>query len=294
MPQRRTLVAQTVPLAGRGLFSGEHTSAIVAPASSGGIRFQRRDLPGRPTVEARIENVARTPAQAGLPEGFPARSTILVSQEDPACTVMTVEHVMSALTALGVTDAIIAVDGPEIPILDGGASDFVTFMLGVGLGNIGWVEPIVVTREIVVEDGTGGRITASPTDEQVSEFNYFLDYGTTSPIHAQSASWSGDTGVYVGQVAPARTFCLKAEAEAMKRMGLFKDFEPSDLLVIDDDGTPIDNAMRYHDEPARHKLLDLIGDLGLAGAPLLARITAERSGHALNHALVRAVLDGAR
>lgn len=291
MPQRRTLVSQTVAINGRGLFTGEHTSVIIAPASAGGILFQRRDLPGRPSVEAVIANVAKDPAHAGLPKNFPARNTILVSPDDPACVVLTVEHIMSALGALGVTDAIIAVEGPEIPILDGGAADFAANILHIGLGAIGWVEPITLPREVVVEDGRGGKIVGQPTSDPVAEFTYELEYGPGSPIHPQTASWAGDVGVYLGQVAPARTFCLRAEAEAMKAAGLFKDFSPSDLLVFDDDGSPIENAMRFHDEPARHKLLDLIGDLALLGGPLLANVTATRSGHALTHAFCRAVLE---
>ena len=290
MPQRRTLVSQTVSINGRGLFTGEHTSVIIAPASAGGIRFQRRDLPGRPEVDALIANVAKDPAEAGLPAGFPARNTILVNRDEPGCSVLTVEHVLSALWALGVTDAIVAVDGPEVPIMDGGASEFVANMLHVGLGNIGWVDPIELTREIAVEDGKGGRIVGRPTSDPVPEFIYELDYGANAPIPPQAASWSGDTGAYVSQVGPARTFCLQAEAEAMRRMGLFKDFTPEDMLVIDDKGSAIDNAFRYHDEPARHKLLDLIGDLALAGVPIHGQITATRSGHALTHAFCRELL----
>jgi UDP-3-O-acyl-N-acetylglucosamine deacetylase len=186
MPQRRTLVSQTVSINGRGLFTGEHTSVIIAPASAGGIRFQRRDLPGRPEVDALIANVAKDPTEAGLPAGFPARNTILVNRDEPGCSVLTVEHVLSALWALGVTDAIVAVDGPEVPIMDGGASEFVTNMLHVGLGNIGWVDPIELTREIAVEDGKGGRIVGE-TDEfglnAIGEKYHMRDFHATI-LHA--------------------------------------------------------------------------------------------------------------
>lgn len=289
MPSKRTLASQTITLRGRGLFSGVMTSVVIAPAPRGGIVFHRFDLPGRPSVRASLENVISKPEAIGLPADFPLRNTTLLSSDDPPCWVMTVEHILSALAALDVYDAIIAVDGPEVPILDGSAADFLQNMLHVGLGNIGWTEPITIDRELTVEDGKGGRITCRPTTDPVSTFTYQLDYGAGAAILPQEASWSGDTGIYLGQVAPARTFCLEKEAQAMRAAGMFRDFSPSDLLVFDSNGSPIDNALRYHDEPARHKLLDLIGDLALLGRPILGEITATRSGHALTHELSRMI-----
>lgn len=289
MPQRKTLVTQTAPISGRGLFSGTESTIIIAPASRGGIVFRRRDLPGQPEIAASLDNLVTDPTRIGLPRGFPARNTMLCDPQDHGCFVMTVEHVMSALAGIGVTDAIVSVDGIEIPILDGGAADFAEHVLHCGLGAVGFVEPIVIDREIVVEDGRGGRIVAQPTMEGCSQFFYELDYGTGAPIEPQSAEWFGDPGVYYGQIAPARTFCLEAEAKAMRQAGMFEHFSPSDLLVIGDDGVPIDNAMRFHDEPARHKLLDLIGDLALIGRPISGVIKASKSGHALTHQFSRAL-----
>jgi UDP-3-O-acyl-N-acetylglucosamine deacetylase len=98
----------------------------------------------------------------------------------------------------------------------------------------------------------------------------------------------GDAKAYIGQVAPARTFSTLAEAQAMRQMGMFAQFTPKDLLVIGPDG-PVDNALRYPDEPARHKVLDMVGDLSLCGRAIIGRVVATRSGHWLNHEMARAL-----
>lgn len=283
--------AQSSPFLGRGLFTGERTSVTLAPAASGGIVFQRRDLPGRPEVAASLARVIASPEAIGLPRGFPLRNTTLKSDEDPQCFVMTVEHVLSALWAMSVTDAIVVVDGPEVPILDGSAHDFAAHLLSDGMGAIGHVDAIVIREPVRVEDGRGGVIEAVPTPDPVPTFTYRLDYGPGAPIEPQEFSWSGNEGLYYSQVAGARTFSLRAEAEAMQKAGLFKDFGPEDLLVVGDDGRPIANAFRFHDEPARHKLLDLIGDLALLQRPIDGVVTATRSGHALTHEFSRAVME---
>jgi UDP-3-O-acyl-N-acetylglucosamine deacetylase len=152
----------------------------------------------------------------------------------------------------------------------------------------------VITREVVVERG-GARIVAGPRTGAGCLFRYELDYGPAAPIAAQSASWDSGTPdaaeVYEREVAPARTFCTEAEARAFRAAGLFGDRSPRDMLVIGEEG-PIDNAYRFENEPARHKLLDLIGDLALVGRPLHGEVVAMRSGHALNHELAAALADG--
>jgi UDP-3-O-acyl-N-acetylglucosamine deacetylase len=290
MPQRKTLVAQTAPISGRGLFSGTESTIIIAPAARGGIVFRRRDLSGQPEVSATVNNLVTDPTEIGLPRGFPARNTMLCDPQEKSCFIMTVEHVMSALAGIGVTDAVVVIDGIEVPILDGGAAAFAEHVLHCGLGAVGFVEPMIIDREFVVEDGRGGKIVAQPTTEACSQFVYELDYGPGAPIEAHRAEWFGDPGVYYGQIAPARTFCLESEANAMRQAGMFEHFTPSDLLVIGDNGVPLDNAFRFHDEPARHKLLDLIGDLALIGRPISGVVHASKSGHALTHRLSRALL----
>lgn len=267
--------------AGVGLFTGKHASVRIERAAPGtGMQFRRTDLPGKPTIAATIANLSRRavhPAFARLP----ARCTSLELPDSDRIGVATVEHILSALVGLGITDALIDVEGEEIPIGDGSAALIVEAILASDITNhLAPVEPIIVNRPISVSDSSGARIDAEPSDRP--RYTYHLDYGPASPITPQSASWAGDADDYATNIAPARTFCLEEEARAMQALGLFKALTPRDMLVFGVRG-PIDNTLRFPNEPARHKLLDLIGDLALAGRPIQGRITATRSGHALNH-----------
>jgi UDP-3-O-acyl-N-acetylglucosamine deacetylase len=133
----------------------------------------------------------------------------------------------------------------------------------------------------------------SPRRAPGCSYTYELDYGPPTPgvfaLGQQRATWDGSATQYASEVAPARTYCLEQEAMVMRSMGLFAHLTPREMLVLGTSG-PIDNALRFDDEPARHKLLDLIGDLALIGAPLQADVVATRSGHALAHEAARAVL----
>ena len=289
MTPRRTL-AGGARVWGVGLFSARPAAVAIRPGAAG-IVFRRTDLPGAPEVPARADYVLGRdlsgPAR-GLkgpaPGPAPGRNTTLVRGD---AGVATTEHVLSALAGLGVTDAVIDVSGPEVPILDGSALPFVEAVVRTGVVHLPEpAEPLVLTREVVVEAG-GGRIVAGPARGGRPRFTYELDYGPGAPIPPQSASWSPGED-YAALVAPARTFCLEVEARAMREAGLFAHLSPRDMLVIGPAG-PIDNTLRFPDEPARHKLLDLIGDLALVGRPLLAEVTATRSGHALNAALAAAL-----
>jgi len=148
------------------------------------------------------------------------------------------------------------------------------------------IEPIRLVQTIYIED-SDASITVEPSDEP--HYRYELDYGD-GPIEAAAVAWSGDRASFMERIAPARTFCLKREADAMSQAGLFAHLSPRDMLVIDENG-PIANEYRFGDECAYHKLLDLIGDLALVGRPLIARVSAVRSGHALAHRAARAIIE---
>src|SRR5690606_8732256 len=140
-------------------------------------------------------------------------------------------------------------------------------------------EPVTVSRG-------EASITALPRQTSGWSVRYELDYGPGGPMLPQAAVWDGTAAMYTREIAPARTFCTDREAEAMRRAGLFANLSPREMLVIGPDG-PIENTCRFENEPARHKLLDVIGDLSLVGRPIQADIVARRSGHALNHELAR-------
>lgn len=276
---RRTL-AGPARLAGPALFTGADTALTIRPANAGDgltVRSHACD------AAAAIANLSDRPVHPV----FASLKPRCTSLDIHAHALATVEHALSALAGLGVTDAVLETDDPEIPILDGSALPFVERILAAGLRDLGrTTEPVTLTRPIEIRD-EDALITAEPAD--AIDYTYELDYGPGSPIPPGVARWTGDPRDYETDIAPARTFSTLAEAKQMQSLGLFARFTPRDLLVVGPDG-PVDNAWRFPDEPARHKLLDLIGDLALLGRPLVARVRARKTGHAHTHALVRAIL----
>jgi len=239
------------------------------------------------TTPLRVSAVTDDASWAGLPAGVPVRNTTLRTPSGQY--IATIEHLASALSALGHWSLRAELDAPEVPILDGSALPFADALRA--LGPPGASPPPLVLREPVEVSAGNAAIRAEPSapGSQI-EYTYRLDYGPNSPLKPHDATWRGSPDEYLNDIAPARTFSLRAEAEAAQRAGLFRHLTPSEMVVIGDDGHPIDNAWRLPNEPARHKLLDLIGDLALLGRPLHARVTATRAGHALTHELCRRIL----
>jgi len=264
----------TSTLRGTGLFTSTSTTITIEPCTTGGLRFVTDGV----VIEASLKNRTNTPIHPAFAQTS-ARNTNLAKPGERAPAVLTTEHVLAACAGLGVWHANLILEGPEVPI----ARVFVSLLEGAHAAPI---EPIVITEPIVVERG-GARIEARPLAPGVSAtFSYELDYGRGAVIEPQRAQWAvGDREAFAQEIAPARTFCLQAEAQAMRAAGMFAAFSPADMLVVGDDGEPIENSWRFDNEPARHKLLDMIGDLALLGRPLCAEVVATRSGHALNHAL---------
>ncbi len=279
-------------MTGPTLFTGVRATLTVRPAPPHtGIVFRTGAHTSIPALASHI-----------VPES--RRTVLAVDPADPfSPRVQTVEHILSALAGLGITDTILDLDGPEVPIGDGSAKLFTDALAAAGIVPLAPApaptsptpEPrhgTIRVREPFFLEEDDGRIEASPPANGELELTYDLDYGPDSPIPAQTASLHfagpGAAASYVESIAPARTFCLLDEAQAMRKMGLFRHLDPSDMLVIGPRG-PIDNTYRFANEPARHKLLDLLGDLSLAGGAIHGRIRAYRSGHTLNHAMARAL-----
>lgn len=294
---RRTLAAAAV-VRGVGLFTERDVCCAILPAEPGtGLCFRRTDLPDPTNIHARIGSLASSPVHPAFAR-IPPRHTAVVSDTHPDAIVYTTEHLLGALAGLGLTDALIELDAPEVPIGDGSAKPFTDAIHAAGLreirpeGALGTISPLTLDAPVTVTSPDGrATITAEPIGaDETPTYRYELDYGPNAPVPAQAAEWRGDAAGFVTDVAPARTFSLAAEAQQMQALGLFRRFSPRDLLVIDDTGAPVDNAWRGECEPARHKLLDLIGDLALVGRPIHARIIAARAGHALNHEMARALV----
>lgn len=271
-------VARPVTVSGKGLLLGKNADLVIAPAPAGeGIVFQRTDIEPNVQIPAIVANTTNR-----------ARRTTLSSGD---VTVETVEHLMSALAGLGIDNAVIRLDGPEVPCGDGSAMPFVEQILQAGTVEQDLPRRIMkVHSSICLQDGEA-MIAAFPTEQPGMQVVYDLDYGDASwRIAQQTQTWNSANRTYATDVAPARTFSLQEEAQALQSQGMCTHLSPSEMLVIGEDG-PIDNAFRFDNEPVRHKILDIIGDLYLAGSFIQGRIVASKSGHALNRQLCKAIIE---
>jgi UDP-3-O-acyl N-acetylglucosamine deacetylase len=269
---QRTL-AGPAEVEGIGFLTGATVRLRFLPAPpSTGVVFVRTDLRNRPRIPADVENVTGTqrrttlghaPAQVGL-----------------------VEHVLASLAGLKIDNCVVELNAPEPPGLDGSAREFVRVLCAAGAV----VQPCprygyAVTEPVVVAAG-GATLALHPADDSGLTLSYFLDYGLTSPIGRQVHTQALTPGTFISDLAPCRTFLLLREAEELLRQGLGSRTTTGDLLVFGPSG-PIDNRLRFGNEPARHKVLDMVGDLALFGADLCGHVVAYRSGHPLNVELVR-------
>jgi len=287
MSLSRTTVAGDAAVSGVGLFTARPATVTIRPAADG-LTFRRADLPGSPTIRVHPDRLIELP---GLPPAMRARNTTLAAAEAPGVFVSTTEHVLSALAAAGITDALIELTGPEVPIMDGSAQAFSEAIACAGTRPLdSALPPRRLARSITVTLGPAS-ITAVPHEAPVCRLEYRLDYGPGAALAASAAVIElGDAespARFRREIAPARTYCLAAEARAMRALGLFSHVTTAQMLVIGEDGRPVEQEWRFDDEPARHKLLDLIGDLFLAGPLPRASIVAHRSGHALNQIMAR-------
>jgi len=266
-------IRQPATLQGRGLFHGEHATLTFKPAPvNHGILFVRTDA-GGVMIPAGVGHVVKR-----------ARRTTLKSGE---VSIDTCEHCLSALAGLGIDNIRIEVSGPEIPALDGSAQPFLEALEQAGIEQTDQLRHRLVVREPVMVRQHDAVACAMPSDDPEPELVYELDYGCKGPIPRQLQVFSFANGNYGEEIAPSRTFILAEEAKRLRTHGLGTHLEPEDVLVLGEDGPVGNNALRFDDEPVRHKMLDLIGDLYLLGTPIQGRVTAYKAGHALNHKLVR-------
>ncbi len=267
---RRTLAAPTAVLSGVGLHSGAATTVRLRPAPPGaGLVF--RESPSGQEIAALAGNVVDT-----------SRCTILGAG---GATVQTVEHLLSTLAGLGVDDALIETSGGEVPAGDGSAVPFVALVRSGGLADQDGprLEPLTLARPCLVEGDNGSSLVAMPS--AVFGATVVLDYPGYSWIGTQAASFDADRDDYAAQIAPARTFGFLREIDWLQSRGLALGASRDNGIALREDG--YDTPLRFADELARHKLLDLIGDLALIGRPLCARVFAIKPSHALNTRLAR-------
>ena len=276
MEVQHTITGST-SLSGQGLFHGKPATLTFRPAPPNhGITFVRTDL-GGVEIPALVTHVVKRPRRTALRSG--------------EATVDVCEHVLSAVAGLRIDNLVIELDGPEVPAMDGSAKPFLDALMAVGVEATDQPRRrLVVTEPIVVRQGDA-MIAAMPSDEPEMQIVYELDYSPINPvIGRQLRTFDFRNGDYAHDIAPSRTFSLESEAEAARQAGMFPHLTPDQALVIGDEGPLGTNEFRFDDEPVRHKVLDLIGDLYLLGAPIQSRIVAYKSGHPLNHMLVRELI----
>lgn len=253
---------------GKGLHTGRPVSMQVLPSSPGeGIVFQRTDLPGEPTVAALVRNVGRT-----------RRGTTLSSA---GVRILTPEHLLSALSCLGVDNALVRLDAAEVPILDGSARPYAEAILACGLEEQpAERDPLVVRHPFAYEDSrSGARIEMEPFDGFEAEVT--IDF-KSKVIGLQKARFDAATD-YFRDIAPCRTFCFRREVFFLRLSGLIRGGSLENALVVDEPRGYVGNpVLSFGNEPARHKLLDLLGDFSLAGRPILGRVRAYKPGHTVN------------
>jgi UDP-3-O-acyl N-acetylglucosamine deacetylase len=269
---QRTL-AGPAEVSGTGFLTGAAVRLRFLPAPpSCGVVFVRTDLRPRAEIPARVCRVT----------GTDRRTTL----GDELARVGLVEHVLAALAGLRVDNCYVELNAPEPPGLDGSARAFVDALLGAGIVRQSEPRPVWCVRESVVLRTGGASLAIHPADHGDLRLTYFLDYGPGAPIPRQVHNQALTPGDFAAELAPCRTFILESEAEALRRQGIGSRTTTADLLVFGPHG-PIDNRLRFANEPARHKVLDLVGDLSLLGADLCGHVVACRSGHPLNVELVR-------
>ena len=258
--------------AGVGLFEGIPVRLVLKPAPADhGVVFVRTDLQGTPQVRASIDNVAED-----------VRRTSLVAH---GVRVSTVEHLLAALNGMNVDHLLVLIDAPEVPVMDGSALVFVRL-----LQDAGFVEQTAERRTWgpdrtvrVSANDAGIKLTPSASGEL--RISYELCY-PDERFGPQNVSFTIDPLTFAAQIAPARSFCLEEEVDALVSRGLGKGADPDNTVVIGSSGSWT-RPLRFSDEPARHKVLDLLGDLFLLGADLDGHVRASRSGHPLNHRLTK-------
>jgi UDP-3-O-[3-hydroxymyristoyl] N-acetylglucosamine deacetylase/3-hydroxyacyl-[acyl-carrier-protein] dehydratase len=271
---QRTLRAP-VEYRGVGLHSGKEIKVAVRPAEAGnGVSFIRVDIEGQPEVRAQGSNLKARQRRTCIQDG--------------RAEVYTCEHLLASLYALGVDNAVVEIDGEEVPGMDGAAAEFLQGLKQAGTVELKAPRPLFSVKEpIYVREG-GASIVALPGSGKLT-VEYHLDYGGkngSSVPTRQIVGFELNSEAFEREIASARTFVFEHEVEALRAAGLGKGANSQNTLVVGPGG-PRDNTLRWEDELARHKILDLIGDVANLGVDLDAHIIATRSGHGLNMALVQ-------
>ena len=261
------------------MFGGKEVKVVFRPAPAGtGVVFVRTDVSEPIRIQAVVTNTAERSRRTTLKKG--------------SVSIETVEHCLAAVSALGIDNLIIEIDGPEMPASDCSSAEYFGILKRAGIEEMPVKSKEYVISEPVSFSSGDASIYALPYADDGLNITYDLDYGGHTGIGRQIFSCRVTQDGFEKQLAPARTFIFEAEAKQFKAHGLGTHLSPRDILVIDSDG-PIKNSFRFPNECVRHKIVDLIGDLALVGRAVKGRVVAYRSGHSLNQQLARGLYEAA-
>lgn len=260
-------------LTGRSLFGGQDAKLTFRPgAVNTGVIFVRTDVSEPVRISAIAPNIAERSRRTTIKKG--------------SVSIETVEHCLAAITGMEIDNLVVEVSGPELPAPDYSCSTYFKVLKRAGIAEQQAVRKEFVIREPISIIAGDASIYALPYADEGLNITYDLDYGGHTGIGRQIFSCRLTPESFEKQLSPARTFLLEAEAKQFQARGVGKHISPRDILVINSDG-PIKNSYRFPNECARHKIVDLIGDLALVGRAVKGRIVAYKSGHTLNQQLVR-------
>ena len=268
----QTTLSSPVRFSGVGLHGGARVKMTVRPAPAGhGIRFRRIDAAGQGAIiPALWSNLDPSPLCTRVGDGR-------------GHSVSTIEHLMAALAGCGIHNARIDIDGDEVPILDGSAAPFAEAFVAAGIRSLSApLRVIRVTAPVEVSDGAASA-RLDPAEAPAMAFD--IDFPDAA-IGRQSLEMGLANGAFLQQLSDSRTFCRLRDVEAMRAVGLARGGNFRNAVVVEGARVLSPGGLRHPDEPVRHKMLDAVGDLALAGAPILARYSGVRAGHALTAALV--------
>ncbi len=275
--EKQKTISHQVTLKGVGIHTGNKANLIFSPAAvDSGVTFIRTDIPGSPRIKADIGSLLQSPKSS-------RRSSIGHDQAE----VQTVEHLMAALSSLGIDNIDIQIDNNEVPGLDGSSVNFVEALEKAGIIHQDAPRYVFNVKEpICIQEGSS-TITVLPAKE--FKISYTLNYDHPL-LAAQFLEVTINAESFKTALSPARTFCLESEATDLQNQGLGAGANYDNTLVVGKTGV-IKNKLRFNDEFVRHKILDLIGDLYLAGCPITGHVIALKSGHSLNLKIAQKIYD---
>ncbi|MBD3427210.1 MAG: UDP-3-O-[3-hydroxymyristoyl] N-acetylglucosamine deacetylase [Candidatus Omnitrophica bacterium] len=275
MVSNQRTIKERVRFLGKGLQTGRPVEMVCIPADIGnGVAFSRKDAPEGSRLRLKDDI---------LKDGAKRRTTL----GKGAFALQTVEHFLASLWALGIDNMEIEVKGPELPVMDGSALGFLSPLKEAGvIEQTELRREIKIDRTISVEEGESS-LEISPADKL--SVSYLIDYDVPC-IERENFEIELDADSFEKEIAPARTFCLKREAFFLLFSGMGRGANLNNTLVLGNRG-PLWTEFRFPNEPVRHKVLDLVGDLYMMGVPVIGKVVAKKSGHSLNGRLVKRIYE---